>query len=65
MKHEELTYALSKQIPELEHTCTFQTHYGDLTLRGKDAARVAKLLKQMLEKKLQRMEREISSSIAS
>lgn len=52
MNKDEIGYALSKQVPSMEHNVTFNTDYGSLSLEGKDANRVVNLVRSILEEKL-------------
>jgi hypothetical protein len=57
MTPDELRYALAKQVPDLEHAATLETNYGTLHLTGRDAARVADLVRRLLEARLRATER--------
>ena len=57
MTPDELRYALAKQVPDLEHAVTLETGYGILHLTGRDAARVADLVRRLLEARLRAAER--------
>ncbi len=57
MTADEIGYALSKQVPDMERGVTLHTTYGELTLHGRDAERVAALVRTLLEVRLRAMER--------
>lgn len=53
-----LSYALSKQIPDIEERgCEIHTSYGDLELSDADARAVARLLQKRFERRLARHRR--------
>lgn len=56
MTPNELRYALVKQVPDLEYAVILETNYGTLRLRGRDAEKVAALVRRLLEAKLRAME---------
>lgn len=58
MNELEIAYALSKQVPAMRYRVTLETDYGDLTLEGRDAERVAVLVQKLLEARLAALERE-------
>lgn len=62
MPRDEVAYALAKQVPELAHTCTFTTNFGDLTLRGEAAVKVATLVKRLLEAELEQHGQEAANA---
>ena len=53
MKPDEIRYALTKQVPCIKREALFETHYGSLRLEGKDAERIADVVRKILEKKLE------------
>lgn len=55
MTIDELGYALSKQVPDLDRGVTLHTHYGDLALHGRDAERVVALVRRRLEAQRRRL----------
>jgi len=57
MTRDELGYALSKQVPDMARGVTFETNYGELALSGRDAERVAALVRKLLEARLRAAER--------
>ena len=57
MTPDALRYALSKQVPDMAHGVVVQTNYGELTLHGRDAERVATLVRRLLEARLRAAER--------
>jgi hypothetical protein len=57
MTRDELGYALSKQVPDMARGVTVQTNYGELILEGRDAERVAALVRRLLEERLRTAER--------
>ena len=52
MSHDELCYALAKQVPDLAVHATFETNYGTLRLDYEDSQKVAALVEKLLRKKL-------------
>jgi hypothetical protein len=54
MNEEDVRYALNRHVPDIEgrRSVEIGTAYGTLTLHGEDAAKVAKILKTILTKKL-------------
>lgn len=52
-----LRYALAKQVPDMAGGVTLCTNYGDLALHGRDAERVAALVRRLLEARLRGYER--------
>lgn len=46
---DELGYALSKQVPDMDRGVTLHTNYGDLVLHGREAERVAALVRRLLQ----------------
>lgn len=57
MNELELEYALAKQVPAMRYRVTLETDYGDLTLEGRDAERIAVLVRKLLEAKRRKLER--------
>jgi hypothetical protein len=57
MTLDEIGYALSKQVPDMARGVTVHTNYGELTLCGRDAERVAALVRRLLEARLRQAER--------
>ena len=55
MTVDELGYALSKQVPDLDRGVTLHTAYGDLALHGRDAERVGALVRRLLEAQRRRL----------
>jgi len=51
---ETIGYALAKQVPDMERGFTIQTSYGELRIDAEDAARVAKVVRSILQKHLKR-----------
>jgi len=58
MTRDELGYALSKQVPDMARGVILETNYGELTLTGRDAERVAALVRRLLEARLRSAERQ-------
>ena len=56
-----LGYALSKQVPDMDRGVTLHTHYGELVLHGRDAERVAALVRRLLEAQRRRLLRRATS----
>ena len=57
MSVEEMHYALSRHIPDMKRgTVTFRTGYGELTLRGAIAERIAAVCEKHLRVQLFRAE---------
>ena len=61
MTLDEIGYALSKQVPDMARGVILQTAYGELTLDGRDAERVAALVRRLLEVRLRSAERTIAA----
>jgi hypothetical protein len=57
MTLDEIGYALSKQVPDLQRGVILRTAYGELTLDGRDGERVAALVRRLLEARLRQAER--------
>jgi len=57
MTPDALRYALAKQVPDMARGVIVQTSYGELTLHGRDAERVAALVRRLLEARLRAAER--------
>ena len=57
MAPDELRYALAKQVPDLAWGVILETGYGTLRLTGRDAERVAALVRRLLEARLRAAER--------
>lgn len=57
MNELELEYALAKQVPAMRYHVTLGTDYGDLTLEGSDAERIAELVQKLLEARRRKFER--------
>jgi hypothetical protein len=57
MTPDALRYALSKQVPDMARGVLVHTNYGELTLDGRDAERVAALVRRPLEARLRAAER--------
>jgi uncharacterized membrane protein affecting hemolysin expression len=57
MTVDEIGYALSKQVPDMAHGVILQTAYGELMLDGRDAERVAALVRKLLQARLRAAER--------
>ena len=55
-EHDDLRYALAKQVPDMARGLTISTRYGDLQIDGDDAVRVAALVERLLRKKLGRVD---------
>lgn len=55
MTRDEIGYALSKQVPDMLRGVTLHTNYGDLVLHGRDAERVAALVRRLLEAQWRRV----------
>lgn len=53
---ERLSYALAKQIPDMERGFTIQTSYGDLHIEAEDAPRFVALARSILQRRLARLE---------
>jgi hypothetical protein len=47
-------YALAKQIPDMARGCTIHTNYGDIELSPDEAAKLAKAVEKLLNKRLGR-----------
>lgn len=47
---EQISYALSKQVPNMAHGFTIQTDYGDLHIAAQDALPFAALADKLLTK---------------
>lgn len=58
MTRDEIGYALSKQVPDLERIVILSTNYGELVLDGRDAVRVAALVRKLLEARWRAAERQ-------
>ncbi len=56
MTADEIAYALNKQVPDMWRGVSLHTNYGELTLHGRDAERVAALVRTLLEARLRAME---------
>jgi len=54
MTHDEVAYALAKQVPDLATQAVFDTNYGSLRLDHVDSQKVAALVEKLLRKKLPR-----------
>ena len=54
MSHEELCYALAKQVPDITYRAVFETNYGTLRLDAADSMKVSRLVEKLLRKKLQK-----------
>ncbi len=50
----EITYALSRMVQEIKHRTVFTTKYGDLTLEGKVAVRIAAIVERELRNMLRK-----------
>ena len=57
MTADDIAYALNKQVPDMWRGVTLHTTYGELTLHGRDAERVAALVRQLLEAQKRRLQR--------
>jgi hypothetical protein len=58
MTPDELRYALAKQVPDMAwRGVILETGYGRLCLDGRDAERVADLVRRLLEAQLRAAER--------
>jgi hypothetical protein len=49
-----ISYALAKQVPDIACHAVFETNYGQLQLDCRDSRTVAKLVEQLLRRKLKR-----------
>lgn len=54
----EISYAISKQVPSIKERAHFDTNYGRLEFHGKDAERIAAVVRNILEEKQNAGERE-------
>ncbi|MDH6146090.1 MULTISPECIES: hypothetical protein [Paraburkholderia] len=55
-EQDDLSYALAKQVPDMERGFAISTRYGDLPIDGDDAVQVAALVERLLRKKLRRID---------
>ena len=62
MTIDELGYALSKQVPDLDRGVILHTAYGDLALHGRDAERVGALVRRLLEAQRRRLRGRVACS---
>ena len=58
MNINEILYALAKQVPCLSKSITISTNYGFLEFFGNDAIQIQDLIKQLLIKQLQEIEKQ-------
>lgn len=58
MNERELGYALSKQMPAMCENVTLQCSYGEVTLRDRDARRIAALYDTLLCRNLRALQRQ-------
>lgn len=55
----ELSYALAKQVPSIQHFgAVIETNYGRLALDPSDSIRVAALVQELLTRKLERIKKQ-------
>jgi hypothetical protein len=47
-------YALAKQVPDMARGCTIHTNYGEIALSPDEAAKLAKTVEKLLNKRLAR-----------
>jgi len=55
MTADDIAYALNKQVPDMWRGVPLHTTYGELTLHGRDAERVAALVRRLLEAQQRRL----------
>lgn len=48
----ELSYALAKQVPDMERGFTIHTNYGDITIGAEHAAGIIEAVRKTLERQL-------------
>lgn len=51
MTHDDILYALAKQLPAMARGFTIRTDYGELRLDAEDAAPIIQTLRRVLERK--------------
>lgn len=64
MTHDDINYALVKQIPDMQRGFTIQTAYGDLEIDATDAAKFIDLANKVFNTKLRKTHRESQQSAA-
>jgi hypothetical protein len=57
MDQHEIGYAISKQVPDIMAHAQFETNYGTLYFDGKDAERIAAVVRKILERKLAQLDK--------
>lgn len=51
-EHERLSYALAKQVPDMERGFSIATSYGEVVIDADDAAVIAEAVRAVLRRKL-------------
>lgn len=51
-EHERLSYALAKQVPDMERGFSVATSYGEILIDAEDAAVIAEAVRMVLRRKL-------------
>lgn len=55
-EHERLSYALAKQVPDMERGFRIATSYGEVVIDADDAAVIAEAVRMVLRRKLRSLD---------
>lgn len=55
-EHERLSYALAKQVPDMERGFSVTTSYGEIVIDAEDAAVIAEAVRMVLRRKLRSLD---------